>query len=140
MGFYSELKKWFGDFKRFVTSEQAATTTIKLAASALELIVADTAGEADSALITSAINEAQTDFGIAATLLSAPGGAAGNVAQITAALSSVQTNLPALLSAGHIKDPVTLTKVTAAVTGVIEDVEAILADLPKAAAPAPAAL
>ena len=134
MSWFSKVVTWF-EHLGHSNWEQSASTTLKLVAPLTETIVTEAAGEADADKVQSLVTEVQSDLAVAATLISgadAPGASAGT--QITTALNSVTANLGGLLSAGHIKNPATLTKVTSIVKTVVGEVEAILSAMPKKAA------
>jgi len=132
MSFFSKIESFFEKFVHNTTWEQKVSAGIGLAAPGLESIVALTAGESDASEIQSVVSEVQTDLATVAGFLAQSQGGASVVSTLTTVLNAVKSNLGALLTAGHIKDAETLTKVTAIVNGVIDEVEAILPLIPTA--------
>ena len=85
-----------------------------LLAPLVEEIVALSAGEPAAAEVQSVIGEVQKDMATVAAVVSGAAGApsATSYQTATTALNSIKSNLGGLLSAGHIKNPDTLSKVT----------------------------
>lgn len=131
MSFFSSIE---GALKKFFTTapkwENIAQGTLTLIAPLVKGIAASTASESDQKTISAIIDEIQTDLAVTSAAIST-----GSTGGATVALTSLQTNLGALLTAGHIKDPATLQKVQGIATIVIGEVSAILAVVPKTSAP-----
>ena len=126
------VESFFEKFVHNTTWEQKASAGLGIVAPGLESVVALTAGESDSVEIQSVVSEVQTDLATLAGLLSQSQAGQNVVGTITNILNAVKNNLSSILTAGHIKDAETLTKVTAIVNGVIDEVEAILPLIPTA--------
>jgi hypothetical protein len=128
MSFFSKiesfLKKVFGSAKW----ENIARATLTVVAPLTETIVGLVAGEPAAAALGALINQIQSDLGVAATVI----GQADQTPTLTGALTAVQSNLQAILTAGHITDPTTLQKVTAVVNTVAGEIEAVQKTLPAA--------
>jgi len=120
----NEFKKLFS---KVPTWQQTASGAITITAPLLEELIAQTAGESTAAEVTSVINEVQTDLATVSALIKGT----GSTATLSGVLESIKTNLSGLLTAGHIKDAATLTKVTGIVNTVIAEVEAIASVVPK---------
>jgi hypothetical protein len=136
-GFFHAIAAFFEKLGHSNSWEKSVSTTIAIAAPLTEDIVALTAGEADAAKVQSAIVEVQNDLALVKGVVD--GAQAGTapaslIATATASLESVKTNLGALLTAGHIKDPATLEKVTLTVNTIIGEVVAMLGAVPVAKA------
>jgi len=87
------------------------------------------------------VSTAQADLQTVASLVTAvqSGTSTGAAAQLQNLLAGVKTNLSSLLTAADIKDADTQAKVSAIVMTVIEEMDAILGELPVASAAAPVA-
>jgi hypothetical protein len=130
--FFSKL------FNNSASWSQKASTAITLVAPLTNTIVALVGGEEDATKATAVVHEVQSDMAAAAALLSEAHGTATAPAGLNSILQGVTDNLGALLAAGHIKNPDTLSKVTAVVNTITGEFSAVIASLPKAA-PAAAA-
>ena len=142
MSFFASVKSFFHKlFGSLPSWEKSASSTLAFAAPLVEEIVALSAGEPAAAEVQSIVNEVQKDMATVATVVSGAAGApaATSYQTATTALTSIKSNLGTLLSAGHIKNPETLTKVTGIANTLIGEVEAILSEIPAPAAAAPAA-
>ena len=145
MSFFSSVKSFFHKlFGSLPSWEKSASSTLTLLAPLTEEIVALAAGEPAAAQVQSVIGEVQKDMATVAAVTSGAAGApsATSYQTATTALNSIKSNLSGLLSAGHIKNADTLSKVTGIVNTVVGEVEAILSEIPaptSAAPPAPAA-
>lgn len=138
MSFFSKVKSFFHQlFGALPSWEKSVSSTLTLLAPLTEEIVALTAGEPAAKEVQAVVGEVQKDM---ATVAAVTAGAAGSPSATTyetasTALNSIKSNLGGLLAAGHIKNPVTLTKVTETVNTVIMEVEAILSELPQSSSP-----
>jgi hypothetical protein len=138
--FFHGIKSFFEKLFGSAHLGRTISGTIKIAAPLVESIVEMTAGEGASNEIKSIVNEVQGDLAAAATLATSvtaePDSA--NLVKVETILNGVKSNLGAILSAGHIKNAATVDKVTNVVNLVTGEIEAILSELPTAAALAPA--
>lgn len=91
----------------------------------------------DIAAINAISAEAKTDLTLLDTLYGEykTNPSTGLMAQIEKTITDIDTNLPALLSAAHIKDPVLETRVTAAVGLILTTVETFTALIPNPQTP-----
>jgi hypothetical protein len=126
MSIFGKIESWFKKVFSTTTWEQKAKATLTVIAPLLETIVALSAGEPAAATVASIIAEVQSDLGAAAALI----GQAGSTPTLRSVLESVKSNLQSLLTAGHIKNPETQTKVTAAVNTIVGELEAVLSIVP----------
>src|SRR5262249_11087712 len=94
-----------------------------------------TSGQDVATEAVNVISEIKSDLAAVATWISQSHDSSDPsvIAQIRATLNSVSTNLGALLTAGHIKNPDLLNKVTLAVNAFTGEISAILDVLPKTA-------
>jgi len=129
-GFFAKL------FSHAPSWSQTASTTLTLATPMLNTFLQLTAGQDVANETVNVIGEIKSDLAAVATWLSQSHDSADPsvIAQIRATLTAVNTNLAALLQAGHIKNPDTLSKVTIAVNAFTGEISAILDVLPKTAA------
>lgn len=129
------FKKLFGTEPKLA---QTVTATIAVCAPLVETIVVLTASEADAVAVQNVVEQVQADF----TAITALVQTSGPTPTLLGVLNAVQVNLGQLLTAGDIKDPVTLAKVTTVVDSVIQEIAAIVTlvqdEMPVTAAPAPA--
>ncbi|MFL6314789.1 MAG: hypothetical protein ACJ71W_22010 [Terriglobales bacterium] len=126
-GFFTKL---FGGVPSWT---QKASAAISYAAPLLTGILALTTGPEYSEEVGNIVAETQSDLALAAALVSGAHGTGVAPAGLQSSLQSVKDNLTGLLAAGHIKNPATLTKVTAVVGLVNGELDAILQNLPKPA-------
>lgn len=113
--------------------EKTASTTLNVVGPLIESIVTLTDNEADADEIAQVISTVQTDLTTISNLISSLGNVADStstIAEIVTILNAIKTNLAALLTAGQIKNPATLTQVESIVNMVINEIEAILAAVP----------
>jgi hypothetical protein len=125
------FKKLFGSTKW----EQTASSVVTYVAPLLETLVALTAGGPAAAIVTGIVNTVQADL---ATVAAVVNGATATppvneLAAVMQALASIQTNLPALLTAAEVKNSTNASKITAVVNTIIGEVEAIADNIPKSA-------
>lgn len=145
MSFFASVKSFFHKlFGSLPSWEKSASSTLAFAAPLVEEIVALSAGEPAAAEVQQIVAEIQKDMATVATVVSGAAGApsATSYQTATTALNSIKANLGGLLTAGHVKNPETLAKVTGVANTIIGEVEAILSEIPApaaAATPAPAA-
>jgi hypothetical protein len=137
--FFHDVKAFLGKFFTSPTLQQTITTTLTVGGALVEGILAETGNEPAAAEITNIVNQTKTDLAAAATLAKSvtPQSGTGAYAQVSTILGGVNTNLKTLLTAGHVTNPATVAKVTGIVTAVTDGIEALMAEMP--AAPAPAA-
>lgn len=142
------MKTLFSHIKTFLTKlfgstnwERVAVNTLSVVGPLLTTLVTLTAGAPAAALVSKIVSTAQSDLQTVAGLVTSvqSGTATGAAAQLQNLLAGVKTNLSSLLTAADIKDADTQAKVSAIVNTVIEEIDAILAEMPAAgAAPSPA--
>lgn len=141
MSFFASVKSFFHKlFGSLPSWEKSASSTLTLLAPLTEELLALVAGEPAAAEATSIIAEVQKDMATIAAVTSGAAGApsASSYQTATTALNSIKSNLSGLLTAGHVKNPETLAKVTGVANTIIGEVEAILAEIPQPAAATPA--
>jgi hypothetical protein len=110
----AEFKKLFGETPSILQKAQSA---IAFAAPIIQLVVAETDPK-DAATVGNIIGSVKSDISTASAVITdAHGGTPDATALQTvgASLSAVNSNLSALLSAGHIKNTSTQAKITAIV-------------------------
>lgn len=130
MSWFKDIENWMAKaFNAAPSWQQTASATLTVTAPLLQTIVTLSAGEAAGAEVGSIVSEVQSDMAAAATLIKS----SGATPTLTSVLGSIQTNLGGLLTAGHIKDQGTLTKVTSIVNTFVGEIEAIASVIPKAA-------
>lgn len=142
MSFFGGIENFFKKLFGSTNWEKTASTTLALIAPLTEEIVAEAAGEPAEAEVQSIVTQAQSDLALVSGIVSDAKGVASPTLVQTAVdtLESVKSNLSGLLTAGHIKDPAKLSKISGITKTIIGEVEAILGAIPKPAAPsAPAA-
>jgi hypothetical protein len=136
------FKSIFAFFKSLVHPQswaKAVNTTLNLLAPLTNEVVALTAGEADAGKVAGVIDQAQTDLALVAGIVSTAetgGPSAPMLTTATNSLHAVQQNMQGLLTAGHIKDPATIEKVTGIANAIIGEIDAILKEIPGSPAPA----
>ena len=111
-----ELAKLFSEAPKI---EQVIDTTLKYVGPVLQTIVTSEAGSAAGAAVASVIKEAQSDL----TAVSGLVYDFGPTPTAASVLASVQSNLSALLTAGHISNPTNV----AALTKVASELGALVA-------------
>lgn len=122
-GFFSKL------FGKTPSTLQTISTALTLGAPAAEEIYAlVTSDPADAAEAANIVNEIQADLAAASMLIAQSHNSAdaSTYQKLDTILGSVKTNLQSLLTAGHIKNPQTLAKVTGIANLVIGELDAIL--------------
>jgi hypothetical protein len=112
--------------------EQIAGTVLTYVGPALQTVVTAYAGTPTGAIVGKVIGQAQSDLTAASGLIYD----FGPHPSVSSIISSVQTNLSALLTAGH----VTSTKSVDAVNKVNNELNVLVAAIGKAISPAPAAI
>lgn len=122
-----ELEKVYSEAPKI---EQIADAVLKYAGPALQIVATAEGGSAAGQVVGSVISDAQTSL-VAASGLIADAGPTPTAASI---VSSVQTNLSSLLTAGHVSNPTSV----ALTTKVVNSLGALSTALTNAAAPAPA--
>ena len=133
MSFFASVKSFFHKlFGSLPSWEKSASSTLAFAAPLVEEIVALSAGEPAAAEVQSIVSEVQKDMATVATVVSGAAGepSATSYQTATTALNSIKTNLTGLLTAGHVKNPDTLAKVTGITNTIIGEAEAILSEMP----------
>jgi hypothetical protein len=122
------LEKAFGS----TTWERVASNTLTIVGPLLTTLITLTAGAPAAALVSGVISKVQADLQTVAGLVTAvqSGNASGAAAQVQNLLSGIKTNLSSLLTAADIKDADTQAKVSAIVNTLIEEIDAILAEIP----------
>lgn len=95
--------------------EQIVVSVISAVAPTVVAITAATGNEAESAAIAGIVSIVKSDLAAVQVTLNEAGAGTGDVS-VKSIFTSINTNLATLLSAGYIKDPATLAKVTSDVT------------------------
>lgn len=136
---FSHIKHFFEKLFGSTNWERVAINTLAVVGPLLSTLVALTAGAPAAALVSKIVATAQADLQTVAGLVTSvqAGTATGAAAQLQNLLAGVKANLSALLTAADIKDADTQAKVSAIVNTVIEEIDAILGELPGVSAPAP---
>jgi hypothetical protein len=126
------FKKLFGS----TTWEKTASSVLTYLAPLLETLVALTAGGPAAALATGIVDTLQSDLATVAAVVNGANATppANELAAVIQALESIETKLAALLTAAEIKNSTNAAKITAVVNTIVGEVEAILENIPKAAA------
>jgi len=132
MSFFGSIGKFFKKaFGSEQTWERIASTALTVVAPLTETIVGLTAGEPAGAAVAAIMTEIQNDLAAVNAVVNTAGGSS---ATVESTLKSVIANLQSLLTAGHIKDPATLSKVTVIVNTLTAEIEAILQAMPTVSA------
>jgi hypothetical protein len=144
MGFFSKIasalhtfgawaeKEWTVIYSSAPTIEQVAAAVLKYAGPALSTVVTAEAGGPAGALVAKALSDAQAGLLAASSLIYDFGAHPSVVGSIKA----VQTNLSALLSAGHITNATSV----ATVTKVVNELDSLSQAIPLANAAAAVAV
>lgn len=127
----SELKKLFGS----TTWEKQAQGVITYVAPLLETVLA-LADPPLAPLFQKVINTIQADLATVSAVVSGAQVPAGSTtaATVKAALGSIQTNLSSLLADADVKNSTKATEITAAVTGITSEIDALASSMPAAIA------
>lgn len=139
---FSHIKSFFTKLFGSTNWERVAVNTLAVVGPLLSTLVTLVAGAPAATLVSKIVATAQSDLQTVSSLVTAvqSGTATGAAAQLQNLLAGVKTNLSSLLTAADIKDVDTQAKVSAIVNTVIEEIDAILAEVPTtatAAAPVP---
>jgi hypothetical protein len=128
----SAFKKLFGS----TNWEKTASAVITYVAPLLELLVGLAAGGPAETLVAGIVNTVQADLATVAAVVNGATATppANELAAVTNALNSVKANLPALLTAVEVKNSAKSTEIASTANTIIGEVEAILANMPTAAA------
>jgi len=128
------LEKFFGSTQW----ERVAMNTLNVVAPLIETVLALTAGEPIAAEVGVIVGKVQAGLKAATDLVtSAQSGTAKDVTgEMKTVLTGIQSNLTELLAAAQIKNPDTLSKVTAVVNVISQEVTAVLEAMPSTPAPA----
>ena len=138
------MKTLFAHIKSFFTKlfgstnwERVAVNTLAVVGPLLTTLVTLTAGAPAAALVSKIVATAQSDLQTVSSLVTAvqSGTSTGAAAQLQNLLAGVKANLSSLLTAADVKDPDTQAKVSAIVNTVIEEIDAILGELPTSVTP-----
>lgn len=107
---------------------QTASSVLRYVSPFIKGILSLVGGEPLAADVQKIVAEIQSDLATAATLISQSHGSpsAGIVDQLVNILTAVNSNLAALLQAGHIKEPSTVAKVTAIVNTITGEIQALV--------------
>jgi hypothetical protein len=135
--FFSKVAHVFGNiFSKAPSVLQTARSVIGFVGPLVTGILPLVGGEEYAAETGKIIAEIESDLATAGTLISQAHGAPSTDAltTISNSLVAANNNLGALLSAGHIKDPATVAKVTAVVNTVTGELQAVVGLLAKPAA------
>ena len=129
MTVWSKVEAWFKKvFSKAPGWEKTASAVLTYVAPLLETVIALTAGEPAAAAIATVVGKVQSDMAVAAVTIED----ANASVSLTGVLTSIQTNLSSLLTAGQITDAATVTKVTAVVNTIIAEIKAVAAAVPAA--------
>jgi hypothetical protein len=112
-------------FSKAPTVLQVVSTDIAVVAPVVETIITLTGNEAGAAGVALVVNQVEVDLTTALTVIKT----SGSTASVKSVLQAVVSNLPAILSAGDIKDAATLAKVEAAVNLVVSELNVVIAKL-----------
>lgn len=116
----SEFKKLFGSAPAVL---QTVSGTLTVVAPLISTILVLTGEEPEAAAVAVVVSQVQSDIAAVSALIKS----SGSTPTVTSVLTAVIANLKDLLTAGDIKNPETLTKVTAAVNVIVSEFEAVLA-------------
>jgi hypothetical protein len=141
---FSHIKTFFTKLFGSTNWERVAVNTLAVVGPLLTTLVTLTAGAPAAALVGKIVSTAQADLQTVSSLVTTvqSGTSTGAAAQLQNLLAGVKANLSSLLTAADIKDADTQAKVSAIVNTVIEEIDAILGEVPTTAtgaAPAPPA-
>jgi len=130
----AELKKLFGS----TNWEKTAASVVTYVAPLVETIVQLSAGSAAEALVAGVVSTVQSDLATLSAVVSGATSESSATDLQTAAnvLNSIKANLSSLLQAAEVKNAAKSSQIQAAATLVINEVEAILANIPAAPAAA----
>lgn len=127
---YDDVKGWFAKvFKNLPKDEVAALSALNVVAPDAEILLA-LVDPAAAVIATPIITEVQADLGTIATLLKN-----GNTVNLGTFLTAVKTNLSALLTAGHITNPTSVTKAQGIVAAIIGVMDSIASEIAATVAP-----
>ena len=131
--FFARLKSFFVKFFTDAPAwEKVASGAIGLIAPLVETALSLAGDSPAAAVVTSIVGKIQTDLATASIVIE-DSGPAPTVASI---LGSIKTNLTAILEEVKVTDPASVDKITAGVTLLTGEIDAILAEIPALAAPA----
>jgi hypothetical protein len=128
--FFSKIESFFKKVFGSVAWQQTASAVLTLILPLLKTVLTLVVGEGAADAVTAIVNEVISDLGTVSVLITQSQGDPSVIGTIGNLLNAVVSNLTALLSAGHIKDTATLSKVTAIVNTVVGEAGAILKVLP----------
>lgn len=121
---FSDIKALFAKIEK---KEPAVATVAEQTLNSVSIViesVLDVSGqEAEATAIAEAVAIAESSLKAVTAVVTA----AGPTATVSSALSAVVANLEGLLTAGQIKDPATLAKVTALVNLAVVEIKNVLA-------------
>jgi hypothetical protein len=120
----SFFKSIFGHLAKW---EPIAATAVKAAAPFTLELVTEIGGGADGAAAQSIVTEIQSDMALVYGFLNTPG---TSMQKVVGTLNTITDNLSSLLTAGHIKDQATITKVTPIVSTISAAIQTIIALIP----------
>lgn len=121
MSIFSSIEDFFEKvFKKLPSETVVALSTVQTIAPLVEAVIAlsDPSAETEVAPILQTI---QTDLGTVSATLSS-----GSTASLPSLIASIQSNLPSLISAGKITDPVSVAKATALATTITSELTLVL--------------
>jgi hypothetical protein len=119
----SVFEKLFKETPKF---EQAASAALTVIAPLVETILIVAGEEPLAAVIENVVSQIKTDLAAAAALVET----SGATPTLSSVLQATLVNLKSLLTAGDIKDPATLQKVTAVVETIVAELQAIISAFP----------
>jgi len=134
---FSHIKSFFEKLLGSTNWERVAINTLNVVSPLLTTLITLTAGAPAAALVSRVVSTVQSDLEAAARIVSSvqSGTNEGAAAELENLLAGVKANLSSLLTAADVKDPETQAKVSAIVNTVIEEIDAILGEMPGKAAP-----
>lgn len=131
---FHKIASFFGKLFGSIPSwSQKASAAISYVAPLLNTILAFTAGPEYTGVVSNIVAQVQSDLALAAAVISEAHGAGGAPAGLSGTLQSIIDNLNGLLTAGHIKDPNLVAKVTILVNLIAGELQAVLTSIPKPA-------
>jgi len=124
------LKKLFTN----TTWEHTAQATISYVAPIVETILSLTVGTGVEKVVENIISIVQSDLATVSAVVQGAQVTPGSTiaTTVTTALESVKTNLAGILQLAEVKSSASVAKVESTVNLIVQEVEALLANLPKA--------
>ena len=132
--FFSKVAAFFKKALSNTQWEQTVITTLNIVGPLIQSIIAMTAGEAAAASVGAVMSEVSRDLATIMGLVQTYelGDHATISGRITTLADEVKANLAGLLAAGHVKNDATVSKLSAIVTAVNGELDAVVKSLPVA--------